>query len=419
MKRSYAYYVLGLLTMMNLVNYVDRMVVNTMYPSLREHFGFSDGQLGAFNSAFFLTHALTTVPFGWLADRLDRRRIMAAAVIVWSLATLGSAWALGFVSMLLFRACVGVGEAAYGPVSNALLAESFPAKDKAWVIAIFNGGMFLGACLGMAMGAILGFPDAFYWVAIPGLVLGVQAWFLKVPPRRPGVGTMVRFPGVTTMFRDAWRAIDVPSLRWMLVSGILISFAVGGYITWFVDFVERFKHVSHEQATYTYGAIAASGGVLGVISGGKIADRIMRRRRDGRVLTIGIGFLLAAPFGVAAIYLPNGVPFYICSWLMMFFIPWYNGPMAAVIDDVVDDDSAASAQASFAFLLHLFGTTTGGWLVGFLSDAITLQHALMIPTAAVLAAGLVCFKAMRHVGADMDARAARAAERAQRQAAVL
>jgi MFS family permease len=411
--RRYSTYMLALLTLINLVNYVDRLVLNTMFPSLREHFGFSNAQLGALTSVFFVTHALTTVPFGWLADRVNRRRIMAAAVLLWSLATLGSAWALGFVSLLLLRACVGIGEAAYGPVSNALLAESFPPKDKAWVIAIYNGGMFFGATLGMAIGALLGFPNAFYWVAVPGLVLAVQVWFLRVPARRPGVASMGRFPGFSRMFRDAFRAINYPSLRWMLVSGILISFAVGGYMGWFVDFVERFKHVGHAEATYTYGGIAVTGGVVGVVTGGKIADRLMRRRPDGRIFAIAIGFIAATPFAVGAIYLPNGWGFYTCSWVMMFFIPWYNGPMAAVIDDVVDDDNAATAQASFTLLLHLFGTASGGWVVGVLSDYIPLRDALLVPTVAMLAAGLVCFKAMAHVANDMEARAVRARAKAE------
>lgn len=407
--RRYALYMLVVLTAINFVNYVDRTVVQTMYPTLREHFHFKDWQLGAFTAAFFITHAMTTVPFGWLADRYDRRKIMAAAVIAWSLATLGSAWAAGFVSMLALRAAVGVGEAAYGPVSNALLAESFEPKDKAWVIALYNGGMFAGACVGMAVGALLGFPDAFYWVALPGLALGVQAWLLRVSPRRPGVAAATTFPRIGMIARDSWRAIDNKTLRWMLVSGVLISFSVGGYLTWFIDFVEKFKHVGHEQATLRYGVIAVTGGVVGVTTGGKVADMLMRRRRDGRVLTIGIGFVCATPLAVLAIYLPDGPAFYAASWLMMFFIPWYNGPMAAVIDDVVDDDSASSAQAGFQFFLHLVGTGPGALAVGLLSSVVGLQHALLLPTAAVLAAGLFCFKAARFVEADMRARTARAA----------
>src|SRR5687767_8374676 len=133
--RRYGWYVVGLLTLVNFVNYLDRMVVVTMYDDLRRVFGFSNGQLGALTSAFFTVHALATLPFGWAADRFDRRRVMAMGVIVWSAATLFSAYALGFLSMLLLRGAVGIGEAAYGPASNAILCE-VDAKHKARLNAI-------------------------------------------------------------------------------------------------------------------------------------------------------------------------------------------------------------------------------------------------------------------------------------------
>jgi len=407
----YALYVLALLTALNFLNYVDRQVITSMYQDLRAHFGFDDGQIGMFSSAFFIVHAMTTVPFGWAADNYDRRRIMAGAVLVWSAATLGSAYAIGFLSMLTLRSFVGVGEAAYGPVANAVIAESFPADRKARVIAIFNGGMFAGACVGIYMGAQLGYPRSFLYVGYPGIVLGLLAWNLRIKPRREE-GPRKPYPGFFKVVKQSWASIDVPTLRWMVIAGVLISFAVGGYVTWFIDFVTRYKHVQKEQAANIYGFIAISGGTCGVIAGGRVADWLQRHRPDGRVLTIAIGFFLSVPFGIGAVYLPNGTAFYISSWLMMFFIPWYNGPMAAVIDDVVDDDKASTAQASFTFFLHLLGSGMAPAVVGNLAKLIGLQHALMLPTACIVASAIICLVAARHVGADMRARDERAAARA-------
>jgi MFS family permease len=404
--QRYALYVLGLLTALNFLNYVDRLVITSMYADLRKHFHFADWQIGWFSSAFFIVHALTTVPFGWAADNFDRRKIMAGAVLLWSMATLGSAYAIGFLSMLVLRSFVGVGEAAYGPVANTIIAESFPSGVKARVIAIFNGGMFAGACIGIFMGVTLGYPRAFLYVGYPGIVLGLLAWNMKIRARRQDV-PRGQYPGFFKVVRQSWASINVPTLHWMVVAGVLISFAVGGYTTWFIDFVARYKHVDPHRAAIIYGIIAISGGVCGVVAGGIVGDFLMRRWPSGRVLTISIGFFLSVPFGIAAVYLPNGVPFYIASWLMMFFIPWYNGPMAAVIDDVVDDDKASTAQASFTFFLHLLGSGPSAAAVGALSGLIGLQHALMLPTACILASAIVCLFAARHVGADMKARDAR------------
>jgi predicted MFS family arabinose efflux permease len=142
--RAYAWYVLVLLTALNLLNYVDRFVLVGMYDDLRARFGLSDAQIGGLTTAFFVVHAITTVPLGWAADRWDRRRILGLGVIVWSLATLGSGYALGFLSLVVLRGLVGVGEAAYGPIPNAVLCEVFGTDLKARIVGIFNGGMFAG-----------------------------------------------------------------------------------------------------------------------------------------------------------------------------------------------------------------------------------------------------------------------------------
>jgi MFS family permease len=222
--RRYAWYIVGLLTAINFLNYVDRMVIVTMYDDLRDRFGFSNDQLGAFWAAFFAVHALATFPLGWASDRIDRRKIIGLGVIVWSLATLGSASAWGFVSMLVLRGAVGIGEAAYGPPANALLCEVFPGK-KAAVVGIFNGGMLLGACVGLAAGGLVGFPRAFQAVAVPGFVLGALAMTLRVSPERTQPAGKAE---LGKMFLDGVRMLKIPTLRWMLPSGILISFAAGG-----------------------------------------------------------------------------------------------------------------------------------------------------------------------------------------------
>src|ERR1700761_3340188 len=113
--KPYGRYIVGLLTVINFVNYLDRMVVVTMYDDLRRIFHFDNAQLGALSSGFFLVHALATLPLGWASDLFDRRHVIAIGVIAWSAATLGSGFAVGFISMLLLRAGVGIGEAAYGP----------------------------------------------------------------------------------------------------------------------------------------------------------------------------------------------------------------------------------------------------------------------------------------------------------------
>lgn len=409
--RGYALYILGLLTVINFFNYVDRMVMQSMFDDLRAKFHFTDFHFGAFWWAFFLVHALSTFPLGWASDHVDRRKIMGIGIIIWSLATLGSAYAWGFVSMLFLRGAIGIGEAAYGPPANALLCEIYPDK-KARVVAIFNGGMFAGACVGLALGAYLGFPAAFQIVAVPGLVLGVLVLFLDIPPER--IVPAAR-PSMRTMLRDGLRSMKIPTLRWMLPSGILISFAAGGYIVWIIDFTVHHKMIAWgmDRITVTtyYFLITLVAGVAGVISAGLIADRLMRRTLAGRTLTVAIGFFFAVPFAIGVVFIEDKWPFFACGAMLLYFLPWYNGPMAAVIDDVVDDSDAGTAQATFVLVLHVVGTGPAGFILGVLSAYSNLTYAFLLPAMAILGAAICAWMAGRHVGPDMQARQKRAATR--------
>ncbi|MET0344573.1 MAG: MFS transporter [Polyangiales bacterium] len=409
--RRYGVYLVGLLTALNFVNYLDRMVVVTMYEDLRREFGFSNGQLGALSSGFFIVHALATLPFAWASDRFDRRKVMAFGVLVWSAATLGAAYALGFISMLLLRAVVGVGEAAYAPPASAILCEIAP-KSKARLNALYNGGMFSGACIGLWLGGELGFPRAFEVVALPGFVLGLLLLTLDIPARRTdapraalSIGAMAR-----EMAGGVRRTLRVRTLRWMLVSGTFISFAAGGYINWIVDFTVQLKGMSQDAAGPLYAVIALTGGVLGVLAGGALGDLWQARSPRGRVLTIALGFFAAVPFCIGVILVDHGWPYIVIAWLLMFFLPFYNGPMPAVIDDVVDDAEATTAQASFVLFLHILGTGSSAWVVGQVSmiPSIGMRGAFVLPAVATLIAGLAALRASHFVAGDIAARQRRA-----------
>jgi MFS transporter, Spinster family, sphingosine-1-phosphate transporter len=408
--RRYAWYVLGLLTTINLVNYVDRMVIVSMYDDLRRIFHVSDGGIGILTGSFFAVHALTTYPFGWMADRWNRIWILAIAVFGWSLATLGTAYAATFAVLVLFRSMVGVGEAAYGPVSNALICEIYP-RSKARAVGIFNGGMFAGACIGMAIGMLLGFPVAFEIVAIPGFVLGVLVLFLKVPKVRPGTEAPAGI-SFSQVRRDFFHVFRSRTMKWMLASGIFISFTAGASISWCVDFFMHTKDLPDKTIVPIFGAIALTGGVTGVIVGGYVADRLHKRFSWGRTGTMAYGFAMAIPFSLIAIYVDGGWYFLAGSWFQMFFLPWYNGPIAAVIDDVVDDRDANGAQAAFTFWIHLIGTSLGPPIVGYANGIVGRRTAMLLPVLTCAAAAFCALIAGRHVGADMEARRRRAEESA-------
>jgi len=299
---------------------------------------------------------------------------------------------------------VGVGEAAYLPISNALLSESFRPDEKSKVVGIFNGGMFAGSCIGIYAGVRLGIPKAFEVVALPGILLGLVVLTLRITPHRADL--RVR-PTFRVLFHDALHSLRSRTAYWMLAAGILISFTAGGYIGWFVKFIDEYQGLTPLEATQRLFWIVLTAGPTGVIVGGLVADALYRRRKNGRPLAIGLGFLLALPCAIGSLY-STGLQYFVFAWLICFFLPWYNGPMAAVIDDIVDDDKASTAQGAFSTVLHLAGTAPGFVVVGWLIEPLGLRTALLFPTATIFLAALCCFAGARTVAADMRRHEARA-----------
>lgn len=409
--RGRPWYVLAVLTAINFVNYVDRQIVYALYPLLREEFNVSDFKLGLLGTAMMVVHAVTTVPMGYAADRFDRRKIISIGVVGWSIGALIAGLSPSFVILLVALGAIGIGEAAYGPASNTILCEIYHERHKARTVAIFNVGMFVGSAAGLALGGVIGasygWRVCFLLAAAPGIFLTFMVLGLRIKPVR---GYSVAAAPSHGFIRETSRMVremmKIRTLRWALPGGILISFAAGGYVAWFVDFVVGLpEHVgfggSGSAAGPLVAGIAIIGGILGVVVGGMVGDRLQRRGPWGRAVAIAIGFLLAAPLAMATIFPQSRGVFIVTAFLTLFFIPWYNGPMAALIDDVVPAQKAAFAQASFIFVLHLAGTAPASGIVGLLSDHFGLQNALVMPTACILLAGFCYLAAARYVGADM------------------
>jgi len=367
-----------------------------MYDDLRASFGLSDSELGLLGTAFMAAHALATVPLGWAADHLDRRRVLALGAAVWSAAGLAAMAAQGMGSLLVARIVAGAGTAACVPIANALLCDVFPADRKARTVAIFSLGLFVGGAAGYGLGAVFGFPSGLLVVALPGLLLAALVAGLDVPPRRDPSA-----PGAdwAAFRRDAAAIAGIRTMRWLIAGAVLMAFAAGGFLAWFGDFVSATKHLG-ETDEILLAAAAALGGLGGVLTGGRVGDRLQRRAPWGRMATMSIGFLASVPFGVVALFVDDTTTFLVASFLTMYFITWYHGPMAAVVDDLVPEAEATTAQAGFIFVMHLFGTAPSSYVVGALSGAVGLRWALLAPLGAVAAAGLVMIGGWRHVADD-------------------
>jgi MFS family permease len=185
--RRAAWFALGVLFAINLLNFYDRQIGGAVNEPLAKEWGLSFAQLGNLAMAFTLIYAIVGVPLGRLADRASRTRILAVGVAVWSVLTAASGLTGSYASMFVTRLGVGVGEASCAPAANSLVGDLFPARQRGRALSIFMLGLPIGIFLGNTVSGWLtqnfGWRSAFYVAVLPGLLCAVLVLFIHEPAR--------------------------------------------------------------------------------------------------------------------------------------------------------------------------------------------------------------------------------------------
>jgi MFS family permease len=385
---------LAVLTLINLLNYIDRYVVPAVFESLRgSELHLSDTQLGLLMSGFLVVYTLTAPIFGRLGDTGRRPRVLAAGVALWSAATAlaGAAWS--YTSLLVARATVGVGEAAYGTVGPSLLADYFPERTRGRAFSIFFTAIPVGAALGYIIGGLVdqhwGWRQAFFIAGLPGLVLAVLVARLPEPPR--GASDDPRKPAVDSAgAAHPYRSLAANrTYRLTILGYAAYTFALGGIATWMTPFLQRVRGLPGEVATVRFGGIVVLTGLVGTYAGGWLGDALQQRSRQGYLWLSGVATLLAAPLFYIALA-SSAPPVYwgamIGAELLMFAS---TGPINSVIVNVVDPGIRATAVAVSIFVIHVLGDVPSPFLVGAISDRRSLDLAVLILPVAALIGGIV------------------------------
>lgn len=373
---------LWVLTLINLLNYLDRQVVFPLFGQLKIEFGLTDFHLGILGTMFLLVQSLATFPMGILADRISRKAIIAGGVFLWSAATFASGLAGSFKSLLGIRSVVGIGEASYGPAAVSMITDNFPDEMNAQVQGIFSIGMLIGGTLGAIIGGLVAFYFhnwrlAFFIVSVPGILLAISTFLIKdkrVVHNEPKV--------------SLWSLAKNSALAWIIVSGTLVSFAVGAFITWGVEFITRYKDYNVKDASLILGVGMMAASVVGVLAGSYIADYLHKKYHWGRSIVVAASLLISAPlmyFGLADT--TKGV-FLIFFLTGAAFLSVYLGPVTAVLHDVVPKQFRASAFGIYVLIIHLVGEAFAPAIIGTISDAHGLRSALEFATLFVFLAGV-------------------------------
>jgi sugar phosphate permease len=196
--------------------------------------------------------------------------------------------------------------------------------------------------------------------------------------------------------------LRTPTLIWIFLGGAMVTFGANGLIAWAAAFMQRQHGISVAQVGAQFGVWGLAGGVLGALFGGRVADRLQQRWKGGRVFASGAGFVLGGPVCVALIMVDDLRWFAPLVMATYFLYTWYNGPLAAVILDVVPPAVQASVLGAFVLFSHLAGDALAPPLIGYLSDRTgSLRTAMLLLPAVGVLGGAVILIALRTVGRDM------------------
>jgi MFS family permease len=378
-----------LLTGVNLLNYLDRFVVSALVESLRSEFGLSDLRLGVLMTAFIVVYTVASPVFGALGDRGRRPLLLAVGVGIWSVATALAGLAAGFASLLVARAAVGIGEAAYATISPGLIADHFERARRGRAFALFFAAIPVGSALGFVVGGLVdrsfGWRAAFLAAGLPGLLLALLVARQPDPPR----GALDDAPPAPPRpLLASWRALAANRPFVLAVLGYAAyTFAVGALGFWMPAFLERTRGVPRADAAVQFGAVVVVTGLVGTVAGGWLADALRRRIARADLWVCGVSALLAAPLALVALTAASPAVHYGSLVLGQLLLFASTGPINDVIVAVVPPGERATASSISIFVMHALGDVPSPPLVGAISDRSSLGTAILLVPAAILVAG--------------------------------
>jgi MFS transporter, Spinster family, sphingosine-1-phosphate transporter len=391
--KLYPWTALGVLTTLNLLNYIDRSVLFAVQPLVQTEFHLSNTQVGYLTSAF-LGFYMIAAPFtGPLADRYSRKMIIVFGAIFWSALTLLTAVTHTYWELLVRHTLVGVGEATFVTIAPTFVADLFPERMRGRIFGIFYlaipVGTAAGYLLGGKLGPSMGWRYPFYLAAAPGFLLALAMLFVPEPPRgqfdslkeTPERGTLIG------LLRN--RAF------WTVTLGMAAStFSLGGIQVWMPTFLSRARGYTLESANLIFGAIVVVDGILASLIGGWIGDRLLPRMKGSYYFVSAISMGLGVPVMIVALFFQG--PIMVPAIAVAAFLLLINtSPLNTALVNAVGAHIRATAIALNIFMFHLLGDVPSPTLMGYVADRRSLETAFILPVIAMGVSSVVLFYGMR------------------------
>lgn len=391
----YAWYALTLLMIVYVLNFLDRTIIYILFPLIKKEMEFSDTQLALLGTtSFVIFYTLLGIPFGRMADKGSRTKLIAIGVVVWSLFSGLTAFADGFWTLFFCRVMVGVGEATLGPAAISLLADYFPPVKRATVTSIYSMGIAIGAGLAALLGGSLsqfGWRTAFLVVGFPGIALGIFVYMLREPERTTASATDSNYTSTD------WKRLLTNKTFLLLCFGYaLLGLATHSLSIWGTTFYARVHLVDIPTIGFWAGVLTLAAGIPATLFGGAIADRFRKWRPGGRMLYGSLLSFISVPFWLLVIYTESIPAMFVANFALLAAALAWLGAAAADATEIAGVHLRGLAIAILFFAVnisaYLIGSNTIGYLndrFGVATDPTVMRYALLVCPAACLLGGLL------------------------------
>jgi MFS family permease len=411
---GYRSYVLFVLTLVYLVNYLDRQILGILLPYIQKEFLMDDFQAGLLSGTVFaVIYATLGIPFATLADRMNRRNIIAGSLATFSLMTVLSGYTRQIWQLVVLRFCTGIGEAGTGPSINSMIADLYPPQKRAGALAFYSAGLNIGLLFGFFGGGWMlqhyGWRSAFIASGAPGLLLVVLLLLTVREPVRgaaDGIVDNAAAPRLLDVVRFLWTQ---RSFLWIALGCSMHAF--GGYSL--VYFLPKFLIVSHHMTPLQVGiALSLLTGIFGAIgtySSGMLADRFGRRDVNWYMYVPMIAASISVPFGPFFFLVPSTAVALSVAVVPSLMGATYLGSSYAMVQGMVPLRMRAQTVGILLFVLNMIALGLGPATTGLTSTLLkpelgddSLRWALLVTSMTSGTLGILCFwRATRTLRADL------------------
>ena len=422
----HTHYALFVLTCIYVFNHIDRQLMAILIEPVKAEFGISDTGIGLLSGlTFAIFYGAFGFPLGRLSDRIGRKPVIAACCIAWSVMTMACGMASSFLTLLLARVGVAVGEAGGTAPSVAMVAELYPPERRSTALSVLMIGSALGAIFGLGLGGWLaqhyGWRFAFLLFGAPGIFLGLLLWLTVRTPKTSAVPARLA-QGADA--QEGWartlaRLLQTPSFVWLVLTGG--AWAIAGYAmgTWSPSFLIRSHGLNLQEAGVLVGVAGGIGATVGTLTCGMLTDRMARRDPAWQIGVPLLATLICIPASLAFFLWPAGIAFHIGGIpvptaflfysVFSFFGTWWATPCLGAISHLFAPKYLGQATSIFVMAMTMLGVGFGPLLIGVLSDYLTpslggeaLRYALALSVSMVVLAALFLAMALPRYRAQLN-----------------